>query len=160
MSVSLAGLRSDSPLIQFMGWDGELHYPSDDGELMSGDDTLHYEWIRLVYHSVREVFEEREDVFVAAIFSGIRSKAARTSGAPDTMVVLAGPRGRARPGCNGKKAALVPIHRGDRRPSRTRRPSSGEAGLLRSLRRPRVPLFTITPRNVFRFGPVRSRTLS
>ena len=47
MSVSLAGLRSDSPLIQFLGLDGELQYPSDYGELMS-DDTLHYEWIRLV----------------------------------------------------------------------------------------------------------------
>jgi len=93
MSVSLAGLRSDSPLIQFLGMDGELQYPSDDGELMS-DDTLHYEWIRLVYDSVREVFEEREDVFVAGnlLWYPVEGRP-DIRRAPDTMVVFGRPKG-------------------------------------------------------------------
>jgi hypothetical protein len=59
MSVSLAGLSADSPLVRFLGWDGELQYPSDDGEPMS-DDTLHDEWIRFVYDALREAFGVRE----------------------------------------------------------------------------------------------------
>jgi Uma2 family endonuclease len=93
MSVSLAGLRSDSPLIQFLGLDGELQYPSDDGELMS-DDTLHYEWIRFVYDAIREAFEEREDVFTAGNLLWYPVEGVPTiRRAPDTMVVFGRPKG-------------------------------------------------------------------
>ncbi len=93
MSVSLLGIRASSPLIQFMGWDGELHYPSDDGELMS-DDTLHFEWILFVYDAIRETFQDRTDVFTACnlLWYPVEGRP-DIRRAPDTLVVLGRPKG-------------------------------------------------------------------
>ncbi len=76
-----------------MGWDGELHYPSDDGELMS-DDTVHFEWIRFIYDAVREVFEDRDDVFIAGnlLWYPVEGRP-DIRRAPDTMVVFGRPKG-------------------------------------------------------------------
>jgi Uma2 family endonuclease len=93
MSVSLAGLRADSPLIQFMGWDGELHYPSDDGELMS-DDTQHFDWILFIFSAIREAFQDREDVFTACnlLWYPVEGRP-DIRRAPDSMVVFGRPKG-------------------------------------------------------------------
>jgi Uma2 family endonuclease len=87
------GLSSDSPLVKFMGWDGELHYPSDNGELMSND-TLHFEWILFIYEAIREAFRNREDVFTACdlLWYPVEGRP-DISRAPDTMVVFGRPKG-------------------------------------------------------------------
>ncbi|HUF62863.1 MAG TPA: Uma2 family endonuclease, partial [Verrucomicrobiales bacterium] len=91
--MSPVGLRSDSPLIKFMSWDGEFHYPSDNGELMSND-TLHFEWILFIYDAIREALRDRENVFTACdlLWYPVEGRP-DISRAPDTMVVFGRPKG-------------------------------------------------------------------
>ncbi len=91
--MNLVGLRADSPLVRYMGWDGELHYPSDDGEPV-GNDTLHFEWILFVFDAVRQAFGNREDVFVACdlLWYPVEGRPDITR-APDVLVVFGRPKG-------------------------------------------------------------------
>lgn len=86
--MNLVGLSARSPLVKYMGWDGELHYPSDNGELMSND-TLHFEWILFVYYAIFEAYRDREDVFTACdlLWYPVEGRP-DISRAPDTMVVF------------------------------------------------------------------------
>jgi Uma2 family endonuclease len=70
-----------------------LHYPSDNGELMSND-TLHFEWILFLYGAIQDAFGHRQDVFTACdlLWYPVEGRP-DISRAPDAMVIFGRPKG-------------------------------------------------------------------
>ena len=94
--MSLIGLSADSPLVKYLGWDGELHYPSSDDQPF-GNDTEHIDWIFFLIGAFGDAFADREDVLVACdLFWYPVEGRPDIVRAPDVLVAMGRPKGRRR----------------------------------------------------------------